>query len=128
VAFRYSGSCSRTDFRRLHNGEVFAGGASYALRAMDDTRTQQLAHLTALAEELKAHGFATELTDKIRKPRLQVANTEQPQLNERVLCEQAEDGSWSFCWPWQQPIGSVDDLETVVGKVAAVLRSVEAET
>jgi hypothetical protein len=27
--------------------------------------------------------------------------------------------------PWRQPIGSVDDLETVTGKITVVLRSVE---
>jgi hypothetical protein len=32
-----------------------------------------------------------------------------------------------FLWPWKQPIGSVDDLETVAGKIAEVLRPVAGE-
>jgi hypothetical protein len=44
-----------------------------------------------------------------------------------VLCQPADDGSWSFWWPWNQPIGSVDDLELVVNRIALVLRSLEAE-
>ena len=91
-------------------------------------REQCLAHLEQLANELDKRAFSTELTGAIAKPYLTVANGMQPQLNERVLCEQAEDGSWSFWWPWKQPIGSVDDLETVVEKIAAVLRSVETES
>jgi hypothetical protein len=46
-------------------------------------------------------------------------------LNERVLCEQAPNDSWAFWWPWKQPIGSVDELNTVMDKLAAVLKSVD---
>lgn len=88
-------------------------------------REQRLAHLERLADELDKREFRTELTSAIAKPYLTVANAMEPRLNERVQFEQAEDRSWSFWWPWQQPIGSVDDLGTVVGKIAAVLRSVE---
>jgi hypothetical protein len=42
-----------------------------------------------------------------------------------VLCDQADDGSWCYWWPWHAPIGSVDDLATVTSKITAVLRSVE---
>jgi len=93
-----------------------------------ELREQRLAHLEYLANELDKREFRTEFTRAIARPYITVANGMQPQLNERVLCERAEDGSWSFWWPWQQPIGSVDDLETVVSKIAAVLRSVEDET
>jgi hypothetical protein len=92
-----------------------------------ELREQCLAHLEHLANELDKRDFNTRLTRPVAKPYLTVANDAQPQLNERVLCEQAEDDSWSFWWPWRQPIGSVDDLETVVDKIAAVLRSVETE-
>lgn len=81
-----------------------------------------------LAEELTAHGFVTELVSKVRKPYLMVANADTPSLNERVLCEPAADnGAWSFWWPWRQPIGSVDDLDAVIEKITAVLRSVEVD-
>lgn len=88
-------------------------------------REQQLVHLEQLADELKTKGFVVELVGKLTKPYLKVANADTPTLNERVLCHQADDESWVFWWPWKQPIGSVDDLESVVDKISAVLRSVE---
>ncbi len=42
-----------------------------------------------------------------------------------AVCRPAEDGSWCFWWPWQQPIGSTDDLAVVASKIMTVLRSVE---
>lgn len=81
-------------------------------------------HLKRLAEALARREFAAELAGAGR-PCLKVANPDSPRLSERVLCHQAADGSWCYWWPWQQPIGAVDDLETVVGKITAVLRSVE---
>jgi hypothetical protein len=89
------------------------------------TREEQLKHVERLADELKQRGFTIELVGAISKPYLRVANAETPTLNERVLCHQADDNSWVFWWPWKQPIGSVDNLALVVGKIAAVLRSVE---
>ena len=90
-----------------------------------EPREHQLAHLERLAEKLKHRSFAVELVGAITKPCLRVANADTPTLNERVHCHQADDGSWVFWWPWKQPIGSVDDLESVVDKITAVLRSVE---
>lgn len=81
-------------------------------------------YLRRLAEALTTREFRTELGGTTR-PYLKVANPDTPQLNERVFCHQADDGSWCYWWPWRQPIGSIDDLETVVSKIAAVLRSVE---
>lgn len=92
-----------------------------------EPRDTSRVHLEHLAEELKQQGFRTELAGKTVRPYLRVANADAPTLNERVLCYQAGDGSWVFWWPWQQPIGSVDDLQAVVGKIADVLRSVEAD-
>jgi len=88
-------------------------------------RDEQRVHLHHLADELHQHGFVTELTSNISKPYLQVANSGTPTLNERVLCHQDENEAWLFWWPWKQPIGSVDDLPSVVEKIAAVLKSVE---
>ena len=85
---------------------------------------ERLAHLERLADELKRQGVRAEPVGGVSRPHLRVANVKTPTLNERVLCYQADDGSWVFWWPWKQPIGSVDDLEMVVGKIAAVLRSV----
>ncbi len=82
-------------------------------------------HLARLAEELVKREFTARLTGTGRHSYVRVANPDAPTLNERVLCAPAADGSWCFWWPWRQPIGSVDDLETVVGKITAVLRAVE---
>lgn len=92
-----------------------------------EPREQQLAHLGKLADELRSRRIRAELIARVSKSHLKVSNGDTPSLNERVLCQQANDGSWSFWWPWQQPIGSVDDLETVAEKIMAVLRSVEAD-
>ncbi len=90
-----------------------------------EARTDQLMHLERLAEVLRQQGFAAELTATVSRPYLLVANTGTPTLNERVFAEPTGDGSWVYWWPWQQPIGSVDDLPSIVGKIAEVLRSVE---
>jgi hypothetical protein len=90
-----------------------------------DLREEKLTHLGHLAEALKRDAFTVELVNTASKqPYLKIANAETPTLNERVQCEQAEDGSWLFWWLWKQPIGPVDDLETVIGKLTEVLRSV----
>jgi len=92
---------------------------------MEATRSQQLAHLRRLSDELSSRDFASSLVGTARQPCIKVANPATPELNERVLCRPAEDGSWCFWWPWQQPIGSVDDIEAVSSKIIGVLRSVE---
>ncbi len=84
-------------------------------------------HLTRLAEELVKREFTATPSHGGRYSCVRVVNPDAPALNERVFCGQAADGSWCFWWPWRQPIGSVDDLEAVVGKISAVLRSVEGQ-
>jgi hypothetical protein len=91
-----------------------------------EVREQQLAHLERLAEALTRNRLSARLVDERSKPYLKVANADTPTLNERVLCYQTGDSPWAFWWPWEQPIGSVDDLELVVSRIALVLRSVEA--
>ena len=86
---------------------------------------EQTAHLEGLATELRQRGFTAEVTAMVPKPYLKVANASTPELNERVHCQQCPDDSWSFWWPWGRPIGPVDDLEAVVSKIAAALRSVD---
>jgi hypothetical protein len=51
-----------------------------------------------------------------------------PTLNERVFCRPAMDETLRFWWPWRQAIGGVDELDAVVEKITAVLRSVEGQT
>lgn len=88
---------------------------------------EQLAHLDRLAGALQPQPYTAEVIRSVSRPYLKVANAGTPELNERVYCGRAEDGSWIFHWPWRQPIGSVDDLETVTGKITEVLRPVVGE-
>lgn len=88
-------------------------------------RAEEVTHLERLQAELSKRGLGAKLITKGGRSYLKVANPNMPELNERVLCHAAEDESLCFWWPWGQPIGSVDDLEVVAEKIAAVLRSVE---
>lgn len=92
---------------------------------MASPHQEQLAHLQRLADELRSRGFASQLLNTAQQPSIKVCNPDTPDLNERVLCRPADDGSWCFWWPWQQPIGSTEDLLTVIGKITTVLRSVQ---
>jgi hypothetical protein len=85
------------------------------------------AHLGTLATELRSRGLDARVITKGPQPYVKAANPNTPELNERVLCRRADDDSLCFWWPWQQPIGSVDDLETVADKITEVLRSVESQ-
>jgi len=89
------------------------------------TTDEQHAHLERLADELSTRQFTARLVSRGSTKFLVVANPDYPDLNERIQCQRAADDSWCFWWPWRQPIGSVDDLESVVGKITAVLRTVE---
>jgi hypothetical protein len=85
-----------------------------------------ITHLESLAAALAQRGLNARVV-RSAQPYLKAANPDTPELNERVLCRPADDQSLCFWWPWRQPIGSVDDLETVVDKITAVLRSVESQ-
>jgi hypothetical protein len=90
-----------------------------------EQREEQLGHLERLADDLTRHQFQATVVTKDTHPYLRVTNPETTELTERVLCRRAGDGTWCFWWPWRQPIGLADDVETVVTKIMAVLRSVE---
>jgi hypothetical protein len=85
-----------------------------------------ITHLESLATALTQRGLDARVVRGAR-PYVKAANPDTPELNERVLCRPADDQSLCFWWPWRQPIGSVDDLETVADKITAVLRSVESQ-
>jgi len=89
------------------------------------TTDEQHEHLERLAGELSRRQFTARLVRRGDTHHLLVANPDYPDLNERIHCQRAADDSWSFWWPWRQPIGSVDDLQSVVGKITAVLRTAE---
>jgi hypothetical protein len=81
--------------------------------------------LERLAAELTRRQFRAQLTGRTGELRLYVANPDHPELNEHIHCRRADDDTRCFWWPWQQPIGSVDDLAAVADKIMTVLRSVE---
>jgi hypothetical protein len=87
--------------------------------------SEEITHLVRLAAELTRLGLDAQAVTRGIRPHVKAANPDTPELNERVFCRPAEDHSLCFWWPWQQPIGPVDDLHTVASKIAAVLRSVE---
>jgi hypothetical protein len=88
-----------------------------------------LTQLERLGAELTRQGFTAQFVGQTTaRPCLKVANTAAPQLNERVHIQQDHDGSWTFCWPWNQLIGRASDLPAVTAKIATVLRTVEGAT
>lgn len=93
-----------------------------------DTHQEKLTRLEQLSAELTRQGLTTQLAGRTTtKPCLKVANTSTPQLNERVHIQQASDGTWTYYWPWNQPIGPTSDLPAVATKITTVLRSVEGQ-
>ncbi len=90
-----------------------------------EARDEALNYLQRLADALDPGQFTTDLV-MVANPYLKVANAAMARMRERVLCAPDVDGSWQFWWPWHQPIGPVDDLQSVIGKITAVLRSVGA--
>lgn len=91
-----------------------------------DTHQEKLTHLEQLGAELTRQGYHAQLASAITaKPYLKVSNAAAPQLNERVHIQQADNGTWTFFWPWHQPIGPASDLTTVTQKIVTVLRTVE---
>jgi hypothetical protein len=87
--------------------------------------SDQVVQLRRLAAELARQGLQASIVTTAKHPYLQAVNPDNPELQERVLCSPAADGSWCFWWPWRQPIGSADDLTGVSHKIMTVLRSVE---
>jgi hypothetical protein len=91
-----------------------------------DTHQEKLTHLAQLSAELTRHGLTTQLLGPTTaRPCLKVANATTPQLNERVHIQQEGDGTWTYYWPWNQPIGPTTNLPAVTSKITTVLRSVE---
>jgi hypothetical protein len=86
-----------------------------------DASEERISHLKRLATVLREHGLLAEVADKAGVPLLTVANAGIPALNQEVLCQEGA-GTWQYWWPWKQPIGPVEDLDTVVERVASVLR------
>jgi hypothetical protein len=88
-----------------------------------DTSEERINCLERLAQALKERGLVAEVADTATVPLLAVANAEVPALNQQVFCRE-NAGTWWYWWPWEQPIGPIEDLDVVVERVASVLRSV----
>jgi len=66
-----------------------------------------ITQLDALAAELIDHGWAARLEEPPhRLPRLHVQNPAAPALSEYVYAQPRRDGTWTYWWPWAQPIAS----------------------
>ena len=66
-----------------------------------------ITQLDALAAELAGRGWAARLEEPPRRlPRLHVQNPAAPALSEYVYAKPRRDGTWTFWWPWAQPIAS----------------------
>jgi hypothetical protein len=66
-----------------------------------------ITRLDALAAELAGQGWAARLEAPPRRlPRLYVQNPAAPALSEHVYAQRRRDGTWTYWWPWAQPIAS----------------------
>jgi hypothetical protein len=75
-----------------------------------------ISQLDALAAELAGHGWAARLEEPPRRlPRLHVQNPAAPALSEYVYAQRRRDGTWTYWWPWAQPIASA------AAKAAAII-------
>jgi hypothetical protein len=64
-----------------------------------------IAQLDALAAEIADHGWGARLeTPPRRLPCLHVQNPAAPALSEYVYAQPRRDGTWTYWWPWAQPI------------------------
>jgi hypothetical protein len=77
-----------------------------------------ITQLDALAAELARHGWAARLeAPPGRLARLHVQNPAAPALSEYVCAQPRRDGTWTYWWPWAEPIASeaVEAAAIIVG-------------
>lgn len=81
-----------------------------------------ISRLDVLAAELAAHGWVARLeVPSHRLPRLHVQNPAAPALSEYVYAQPRSDGTWTYWWPWAQPIAS--SAAPAAAIIIAALRS-----
>lgn len=85
---------------------------------MNDART----YLQRLADELTRRKWKVWVGSGT-KTTLRVENPDVPALHETIHCRSVNDG-WSYCWPWREPIGPVDEVTGVADRIQHVLREV----
>ena len=86
-------------------------------------RTEIVARLDALAEELAARGWASSVqAPNGRLPRLHARNPVPGAgaLSEDIFAQPRADGTWVYWWPWAQPIAEAADRTAEV--IVRVLR------
>jgi hypothetical protein len=79
-----------------------------------------ISRLEALATELTNHGWTASIsTPRGRHPRLYARNP-QPgaaAMSESIYAQPRPDGTWSYWWPWADPIA-----ETAAAAAAIIVR------
>jgi hypothetical protein len=86
-----------------------------------------IARLDALAAELTSHGWtASVMTPQGSTPRLYARNPEPgaAALSERIFARPRADGTWSYWWPWAEPIA--DTASAAAAIIVKVLRPAAA--
>jgi hypothetical protein len=84
-----------------------------------------ITQLAAMAAELAGHGWATRLeAPPGRLPRLHVQNPAAPALSEHVYAQRRRAGTWTYWWPWAQPIASApaEAAAIIIGTLQATGR------
>lgn len=83
------------------------------------------AHLRELADHLGRAGLCARITQPLgRPPTLYVLNPQQPELEERVVIDQGENGTWWFLWPWAERIAPVASLTDAADSIRRVVCAV----
>ena len=85
-----------------------------------------VARLDALATELTSHGWtASVMTPRGQIPRLYARNPEPgaAALSESIYAQPQADGTWSYWWPWAEPIA-----ETAAAAAAIIVRVLRPAT
>ena len=86
-----------------------------------------IARLDALATELNSHGWTASVQALPgRMPRLYARNPEPgaAALSESIYAQPRVDGTWSYWWPWAEPIA--DTAAAAATIIVRVLRPAEA--
>jgi hypothetical protein len=82
-----------------------------------------ITQLDDLAAEIADHGWTARLeTPPRRLPRLHVQNPAAPALSEDVYAQPRLDGTWTYWWPWAQPIAdaAAEAAAIIIGALHAV--------
>ena len=86
-----------------------------------------IARLDALATELNSHGWTASIQNPPgRTPRLYARNPEPgaAALSESIYAQPRADGTWSYWWPWAEPIAETAAAAAAI--IVRVLRPAEA--